>query len=250
MPQSKESTSSARQRSRSRERDVVPENTTVSVAGTESISRDDAGVEAVTVGASVDVGATFRFSAADEALCVRIGLERNAANMRKGTTNMRYSVRNDDDVSAQGVLGEWAFLRLFGLDTSGILDTRCCSAKNDRFDAKLSNGWTVDVKTTTRDVKNLMVGKNKMVKPAGTFALMILTHDDDARTPYCYSDGARADGSAVIARFAGMVAGREVLDMRRLRSGGGGGGMFFLYPTEVLQGWPEAHDAPCPRPPF
>jgi len=199
----------------------------------------------------VALNAVYRFSAKEADTCVAVGLERNAQNKRAKTTNMNYSNRNDDDISIQGVFGEWAFRRMFGLPTIDILDTRCRNAANDTFDATLSNGWAVDVKTTLFEVESILVGEHKRRNPAGAYALMILTYVDGS--PYRHSRRAEHGGPApeelaydpIQARFAGIINSAAVLiqpNIQRSRYGG----MFYAYPVDKLLAWPEASTVAAP----
>lgn len=101
--------------------------------------------------------------------CTRIGRERNDMNAINGTHNMRFSKRGDEAISIQGVLGEWAFIKMHGLPLDPIYDTTCRSARNDTFDAHLPPGpkdthpLSVDVKTVLREGCPIYAGNGKRV---------------------------------------------------------------------------------------
>jgi hypothetical protein len=94
----------------------------------------------------------------------------------------------------RGVVGEYAFCRLFALPVE-LFDTRCRSGgAEERFDAVLPNGETVDVKTrlapaglagcaTAQDDHrvSLYVASSKLRNPAHHYALMAITLDSKDR---------------------------------------------------------------------
>ena len=95
-----------------------------------------------------DAVALYLLDDQEWAFCTKIGKERNARNQQEKKTNMNYSHRDDDTISIQGVIGEYAFLVLHHLPTDGLEDTTCRNVGTDTFDAVFDNGSTVDVKTT------------------------------------------------------------------------------------------------------
>lgn len=126
----------------------------------------------------VRIGQTYTLTAEETEQSVRIGRERNSKNVQQQTKNMNFSQRNDDEISIQGVVGELAFSRLFGLPIE-IHDTTCRNAHNDTFDATLPNGWKVDVKTTVRNDAPIIVSTWKRVRPPQLYALLILENYED-----------------------------------------------------------------------
>lgn len=128
----------------------------------------------------VPIGQTYTLTARETEQCMMIGRERNDKNVQQKTKNMNFSQRNDEQISVQGVVGELAFSRLFGLPIE-IFDTTCRNAYNDTFDAVLPNGWKVDVKTTVRLDAPIIVSKWKRVRPPELYALLILENYSDRR---------------------------------------------------------------------
>lgn len=122
----------------------------------------------------VQVGQKMLLSGQELGDCIRIGIERNSQNRKSRTKNMNYSARNDEDISIQGVIGEFCFLKMFGLDMTPLFDTTCRNTKNDTFDAVLPNGYTVDVKTTVYNNASIMTPIWKKQNPPGCLALMII----------------------------------------------------------------------------
>lgn len=123
---------------------------------------------------AVKVGHKIQIFGTELEKCIRIGKERNNKNQKAKTKNMRYSNRNDDDISIQGVIGEYCFLKMFGFDTTPIFDTTCRNTCNDTFDAVLPNGYTVDVKTTVYKSADIITPIWKKKNPPGCLALMII----------------------------------------------------------------------------
>jgi len=121
----------------------------------------------------VSIGQTYTLTAEETDQCIRIGRERNAKNIQQKTKNLNFSKRDDEQISIQGVVGELAFSRMFGIPIE-IYDTTCRNAHNDTFDAVLPNGWSVDVKTTVRLDAPIIVSTWKRVRPPHLYALIIL----------------------------------------------------------------------------
>lgn len=131
----------------------------------------------------VPIGTCFTLTMAEAAECARIGRERTAKNAEKPRANRRYTwYRSDDDISIQGVMGEYAFCRLFDL-TIDIHDTTCRTARTEtRFDAvMMPEAWTVDVKTTIRSGAPLRVTWWKRPNPPHVYALLIYRNFDSSK---------------------------------------------------------------------
>lgn len=124
------------------------------------------------------IGDIYKFCKIDLLYCVKIAKIRHDNNIRQHSKNLNYSGRNDYDINLQGVLGEYAFIKMFPQDYDFLEDTDCKNVLNDIFDAKLQNGWSVDVKTTVKKNANLLVSSNKLQNPADVYALLILDFID------------------------------------------------------------------------
>jgi hypothetical protein len=122
---------------------------------------------------SVPKGSIYKLTSEETEQCILIGKERNNMNIIKGTKNMNKCGRNDEDISIQGVLGEYAFCKLFCLPIE-IYDTACRNVLTEkRFDAVLPNKWTIDIKTTLYDKADLKISFHKKVNPPTLYGLMI-----------------------------------------------------------------------------
>jgi hypothetical protein len=131
----------------------------------------------------VPIGARYTLTAAETRECARIGRERNRKNQQERRTNRRYAAnRSDEDISIQGVFGEYAFCRMFDLSID-IHDTTCRNAWTEsRFDGVMSpEGWTVDVKTTIYVHVPLRVTSWKADNPPDAYALLIYVNCDASR---------------------------------------------------------------------
>jgi hypothetical protein len=122
---------------------------------------------------SIPLGYVYTLTPKETEICVKIGKERNAKNLEKRTKNMNYSQRDDTQISIQGVVGEWAMCKMFGLPIE-IYDTTCRNTFTEkRFDAVFPNGWTCDVKTTLYEVE-LRVTVWKINNPPNLYALLVI----------------------------------------------------------------------------
>lgn len=124
------------------------------------------------------IGDFYKFCKSDLLYCVKIAKLRHDNNIQQNSKNLNYSGRNDYDINLQGVLGEYAFIKLFPQNYDYLEDTECKNVLNDIFDAKLENGWCVDVKTTVKKDANLLVSSNKLKNPADIYVLLILDFVD------------------------------------------------------------------------
>lgn len=156
----------------------------------------------------VRIGAAHVLAPPDVAACVRIGTARNAANARAHKTDQRHSDRSSLDVSIQGVIGEYVFLRLFGLPVQDTQDTRCRNVLNDTFDATLA-GKTVDVKTVAAPGCDLWVSRGKAANPPHVFALIELQRPRRSKDPY--DDPAEA----IVGIFHGFCTRQDAFDIRK-----------------------------------
>ena len=85
-------------------------------------------------------------SPVDLAYCINIGRQRTlnnrANNVKEQKQNMK---KSSEDVSIQGVIGEFFMLNLFGQEKSSLDDTTPNNRTNDRGDI-IFNGLKIDVK--------------------------------------------------------------------------------------------------------
>lgn len=84
--------------------------------------------------------------------CLDIGRERQATNVRNGVKEKGIFKLSPEERHIRGLFGEMALMKLIGLSTDDLLDTRSRSAKKDTFDTSFTteSGRVafVDVKTT------------------------------------------------------------------------------------------------------
>lgn len=156
----------------------------------------------------VQLGASYTLTPAETETCIRIGLERNSKNIANNSKNMNYSSRDDSQIQMQGVAGEYAFCKLFGLAIE-IDDTTCRNFLNDTFDARFGNGWKVDVKTTLRSDAPILVSTWKSRNPPQLYALMIMEN-------YSETEDVSA-GRLPCLVFKGIVTSKEMLREENLR---------------------------------
>lgn len=182
------------------------------------------------VKAGVALGTTYHLTAEEVARCYTIASARNAANVAGNKTNMNFSGRCDLLVSFQGLCGEWAFTKLFGLDDAGIEDTTCRNAANDTFDGNLG-GHSVDVKTVIRRDAGILVTewKAKSGNIARLFGLMYL---DGIR----YKDTYRPN-MPISVTFCGLVPSQWILKPENKRKLFAEQKEFYCYDQSDLVSW-------------
>jgi len=121
----------------------------------------------------VGIGTTYTFTPEEIKRCYAIAKGRNDSNVAGNRTNCRFSTRDDVIVSFQGMLGEYALLKMYELDLEGIEDTTCRNYMNDSFDANLE-GFTVDCKAVVRTGLDLIVSEWKAKNAASLFAMVLI----------------------------------------------------------------------------
>jgi hypothetical protein len=184
-------------------------------------------LKAVTMG--VGIGSTYKFSKAEVDRCYRIGKARNDANIAEGKTNMRFSNRDDVVISCQGILGEAAFMRMFGQDDETLEDTTCRNASNDTFDATL-DGHSVDVKTVLRPGLDLIATSWKAKNPASLYAMMWLHGLKQ-------SDLVWRDDLELSCTFLGMMPGAWLFKPENVKTMFAEQKEFYCWPSARLVTW-------------
>ena len=91
-------------------------------------------------------------SAEDRATVKRIAQERHNTARESGTVNLKIGKQSDEFVDLNGLGGEVAFCRLFGLEP----DFDTSNGAENKVDARLPDGRTVDIKTTDHPRGNLL----------------------------------------------------------------------------------------------
>lgn len=115
----------------------------------------------------VKLNTEFKFSPSDLEFCIKIGSQRYLTNRKAQIKEQKYSNRSGIDNSVIGVLGEYAIMKLYNFSTQSLLNTKPCSAKNDRGDIKLNfRGQTfiIDVKSPLGLYHPLLVPIEKVGK--------------------------------------------------------------------------------------
>jgi hypothetical protein len=124
----------------------------------------------------IHIGSIYKFTLNEAMLCYRMGKQRQENNVKNKSLDRNLSDRSGQDIHVQGILGEYAFCKLFNLPIS-ICDTVCRNTLNDSFDARISCGinssCSIDVKTTCNKKGDLVVGTWKKSNPADLYVLMI-----------------------------------------------------------------------------
>lgn len=177
----------------------------------------------------INVGTLCFLSKEDTLTCIKIGKERNFKDTQNNSKNMNYCGRNDEDINIQGVLGEFAFCKLFKLPIE-IFDTTCRShLYENRFDAVFPNGWTVDVKTTIYDKAELRISEWKSSNPPDLYSLMILTNYDK-------NTSVSIDRLPIFS-FKGMITSKEAIRDKNLKSINCGNGEknYYCIPQKILK---------------
>lgn len=175
--------------------------------------------------ASTDVPKGHRITLTPEQtrICVTIGVERNRRNVEARTRNRRYAERSDEDIAVQGVMGEMAFSSMFGAPQE-FWDTTCRSgATETRFDARLDNRWSVDVKCTLFARAPLKVTKWKQSNPPDVYALVLMDNDelrDLKGITWAQHFADPAQVKPPVLWFAGLADSREVFETSRLTADG------------------------------
>jgi len=145
-------------------------------------------------------------------MCAFIANERTRRNTAAGLKDARFaSDRSSGDVDVQGVVGEMAFNRFFGLDDAPLHDTTPRTAAGETtFDGIVSvrlptaggapgasRAYTIDVKTTIRPGVPIRVSAWKCRNPPNLYALQTIEFYD------CFGnfiehgrDGARSKATA------------------------------------------------------
>jgi len=176
----------------------------------------------------VALGTTYELTQPEVERCYAIAVARNKANVAGGRTNMNFSGRDDLMVSFQGLVGELAYMRMFGLNDEGLDDTTCRNAATDTFDATMS-GHSVDVKTVIRRNAGILIAAWKKNNCPALYALL-----------YCKGikqiDTYRPDMKISIT-FLGMCPSKWVIRPENLKTLFKDQKEFYEYKQEDLVTW-------------
>jgi len=192
----------------------------------------------------VPIDAVYVFTAADFRVCLQRSRERTAANRRLGIVDKNRSGRPGEAIDLQGVLGEYALAKLFGVEDLTV-NTECCSAAKDRFDATL---WdkSIDVKTIFYTHLGLLVYSWKADVPLAQrpdlYALMHLHGWSDGLALHNLNASDAPRGFSLTASFKGMIPSKVILTEEYLKPARDGVTPDFYAPLERLRPW---HDLLC-----
>lgn len=174
---------------------------------------------------NIRVGSTFIFSRKELCSCLQIARNRNSRNRGIGIVDQRRSRRHtSEEIELHGVLGEFAFCKMFNLETKQIFDTTPRSKHTDTFDATLHDNRLVDVKTVMDFRNPVRVSQWHRDRHPDFYAGMYIDRfgpDDD---PWW--------GTTAI--FLGMCHHTQLLQNKYQYHGNG-----YKYPQHLLQSWPQ-----------
>lgn len=171
--------------------------------------------------ASVKIGDTYTFEHDEKLKCYQIASERFRKNVqnrsKKGVANIydsgKFSNRSNLDIDIQGVLGEYAFQKLFHLPLK-IFDTTCQNFITDTFDACFSNGMTCDIKTIIKPHLPLLLKQNKATNPPHLYGLVLYANFDSS-APSLESK-MKDPLHKPILQFKGFITKEELIKPERL----------------------------------
>jgi len=158
----------------------------------------------------VPVGTCYTLSKEEALLCIRVGKRRERNNSLK-SKYVRQRFADQTQMDVQGVIGEYAFCRLFGLPIE-IFDCTTRNVDNDTFDATMPNGWKVDVKTTARLDLQLLVSMNKARNPPTLYALMVYKN----LFPH-FTDEEQVDKQLPTVEFKGFIHYTNILKTNNIK---------------------------------
>jgi hypothetical protein len=208
----------------------------------------------------VELGQRCRLTTEEAAICLAAGRRRSEVAAAKGRWNMRRSDRRDEDIHIQGLVGEFAFCRLFGLVVEAMDDAHRTASTETRFDAVMPDGRTVDCKTSTHPDSDLLVALWKEGNPPSLYALMIYENPPPAllrkAQPSTASEGGidRLDPLPVVS-FRGFAPSAYMFDACNIRwfSRRGDRDAVFCVPQRLLREldqvdlpWPTLEAQPRP----
>jgi hypothetical protein len=161
-----------------------------------------------TMPCKVPIKTKYLLTGDDLSQCIRIGTERNSNNKKSNTMNFNNSGRDDEIVSIQGVIGEWVFCRLFGIDPTPLNNTQCRNRWNDSFDAVIC-GKTIDVKTPLHHSSELWVTVSRGKHAPDFYCLMTVERSkvDSDEAPYTVDEHVELVFHGFIHRDVLLVGG-------------------------------------------
>jgi hypothetical protein len=186
---------------------------------------------------TLKIGTRHQMNTSDIDRCIRIGQGRNHANILGKRKNMRYSRRDDTQISIQGCIGELALMRMLGLQTTELDDVTCRNASNDTFDATI-NGNKIDAKTTIRSGLDLVVSTWKSKNPPELYALLTLHRLDKKGTQKIKPSEPFTEDMKIEVEFCGMVKSEHVLKRENIQTRYGNK-EYYIYPSKKLMSYPE-----------
>lgn len=176
------------------------------------------------------IGTKVQLSQEEKRTCIQIGKERNSENVKNRSKNMRYSKDSDEIISIRGVMGEFAFNKIFNLSQDDIHNTECRNVTTDeKQDAQLL-GKKIDVKCTYITGAPIRVMSHKKKYTADMYALIIIQR----KNPHADFD----ENEIIELEFKGFIH-PDVL-FRPLNVCMIGCKKYYIAPQSDLSEWDEA----------
>lgn len=177
---------------------------------------------------AVPIGTCYQLTQEETDLCIKIGRLRCSTNRKNSIFDAKYSQRDSEDLSIQGVFGEFAMAKLFNMPIE-LHDTHSRGVMTDHGkDGTLFNGWKVDVKTTIYDDADIRVTTNKARNPPDCYALMIQTNSEGKYVLI------RPDLLPILS-FRGFAKASTVFDTKNLELIGPKSTPYYILPQKYLQ---------------
>lgn len=111
-------------------------------------------------------------SETEQKICASIAKLRSSNARGNNVTNAKIGNKSDEEMDLEGVSSEFAFCKLFNLYPDLTIEVRSSRNDTDHGDAVLSDGRTVDVKSTHYPNGKLLAASWKKTN-VDLFALMI-----------------------------------------------------------------------------
>lgn len=121
----------------------------------------------------VNIGDIVILNSTEQAFCQYISDRRHSNNTSNNVKDYNVLIGSKNDFEFQGICGELAFCKLFGIYPNFIFDISVRNSSNDSGDAVLPNGKNIDVKTTRYKNGKLIAGHWKKSSKCDYLALMV-----------------------------------------------------------------------------
>ena len=173
----------------------------------------------------------YQFTQSDLDFCIPIAYGRYQADRKENVTDSKYSSLKGARLDIVGILGEYAFCKLFGVETNHMIDTSVRNHWNDEFDATFC-GQRVDVKSSLIRTKGVHVKSNHRIKSADYYVSMHIQIEGSLDNPQI---GTAACFRGIVHRdeiFFKNYLGRKWIPQRK------GYHTYYEVPDGALHSWP------------